>query len=72
MFEDFESILGDLSLFQIVNFETWPRLLGNYNKSSILDQIYVKDPAKISIVRHYNPCFGDHEIKIIVPSILRT
>ena len=43
LFSKFNDHLGDLSLLQLVTFDTWSRLIGTNLRSSCLDHIYVKD-----------------------------
>ena len=47
LFSDFDEILHDCELVQMVDFVTWSRMVGPNLRSSILDHIYVKDPVKI-------------------------
>ena len=60
LFELFDTKLGALNLIQIVNFDTWSRMVGPVLRSSILDHIYVTDNNYLSNVTHVKPCFGDH------------
>ena len=60
LFEDFDSILYQLELIQVVNFVTWSRLVGKNLRSSIFDHIYTKDPTVIRNLRAVTPFFGDH------------
>ena len=41
LFVEFEEILGNLDLIQMVDFTTWSRIVNNALRSSILD--HVKD-----------------------------
>ena len=59
-FTDFDEILADFGLIQLVEFETWSRLVGNSLKSSILDHIYVTDVTRVSNITATKPCIGDH------------
>ena len=45
-FELFEEKLGDLNLLQLVNFDTWSRLVGSTLRSSMLDHIYVNNKSR--------------------------
>ena len=48
------------NLVQIVNFDTWSRVINGKKKSSLLDHIYVTNPATVLDTSHYLPPFGDH------------
>ena len=41
LFQDFDDILSDFNLIQVVKFETWSRMVGTERRSSILDHIYI-------------------------------
>ena len=60
LFSDFNDVLSEFNLIQLVNFETWSRLVGSVRRSSILDHIYVKDPTIVNNLKCTNPYFGDH------------
>ena len=60
LFNDFEDALSGFNLIQVVNFNTWSRLVGTVLRSSILDHIYIKDPTVLSNLRFSDPFFGDH------------
>ena len=62
LFEDFNEILSDEFLVQLVKFETWSRIVDLNVKASILDHVYVKDPSMVTNIGHLKPCFGDHEL----------
>ena len=47
LFADFDEILSDYNLIQMVNFVTWSRMIGPNLRSSVLDHAYVKDPCLI-------------------------
>ena len=48
-FDDFNEILDvNDNLVQLVNFPTWSRMVGMSYRSSILDHIYVEDPAEVT------------------------
>ena len=44
-FDDFDDLLFDENLIQLVEFPTWSRIVNNVLLESILDHIYVKDPT---------------------------
>ena len=51
-------------LTQIVDFNTWSRVINGNLKTSLLDHIYVKNPATINDIFHFTPPFGDHLLVI--------
>ena len=51
-FSDFDEVLSEFELVQIVKFETWSRLVGPERRSSILDHFYIKNPMLISNVKY--------------------
>ena len=59
-FDDFELILYDKNLIQLIEFPTWSRIVNNVLLESILDHIYVKDPTLVSGIQSTKPLFGDH------------
>ena len=54
-----------LNLIQLVNFETWSRVINNTFCSSIIDHVYTRDPTKINSIYPITPPFGDHCLIII-------
>ena len=62
LFEDFEEVLSDENLVQLVKFKTWLRVVELTVKSSTLDHVYVKDISILDVITHIKPCFGDHEL----------
>ena len=62
LFGLFENKLGELNLLQLVNFDTWSRLVGLTLRSSLLDHIYVSSVDLVSNITHEKPCFGDHDL----------
>ena len=62
LFDEFDLALGELYLHQLVNFDTWSRVINNVRKSSTLDHIYCKDPTLIEGLTQISPIFGDHVI----------
>ena len=60
LFADFDEILSDYNLIQMVNFVTWSRMIGPNLRSSVLDHVYVKDPVTIRNLGFIRPHFGDH------------
>ena len=60
LFNDFDELLGNFELVQLVNFVTWSRLVGMSLRSSILDHIYIKDPTIVNNLRSIDMLFGDH------------
>ena len=77
LFEDFEEILCDLDLIQLVECATWSRIVNNHFKESLLDHIYVTDPTVCISIKTIKPCFGDHlliimELMLIKPHVEMT
>ena len=62
LFQDLNETLADFDLLQIVNFNTWSRLVNGTLKSSILDHVYTSDVTNISNLNFHTPNFGDHFI----------
>ena len=56
--------MSEFNLLQLVNFDTWFRTVGNVNRSSLLDHIYVSNVKLINSVNHVKPFFGDHELVV--------
>ena len=52
LFDEFELRLGPLKLAQLVNFDTWSRVVGTILRSSCLDHIYVNDIGLVNNVTH--------------------
>ena len=48
------------SLHQLVDFNTWSRVINNNLTSSILDHVYLKDITLITNLSAITPPFGDH------------
>ena len=40
LFDDFDDVLANFELVQLVNFVTWSRMVGTSLRSSVLDQIF--------------------------------
>ena len=60
LFSDFDEVMSDEFLVQLVKFETWSRLVELSSRASILDHIYVKDISIAKSLTSFKPCFGDH------------
>ena len=56
LFEEFELALGNHELIQIINFETWSRVINNVRKFSTLDHVYCTDPTLVEGLTSVNPC----------------
>ena len=52
LFNDFEEILTINTLFQIIEFPTWSRIVNNELKESTLDHIYLTDMIKSNHFLH--------------------
>ena len=46
-YEELITVFEDLELVQLVDFETWSRLINGNWKYSTLDHVYVKDATQI-------------------------
>ena len=44
-FDDFDDVLSDKNLIQVVEFPTWSRIVNNVLIESIIDHVYLKDPT---------------------------
>ena len=55
-----EPIIEKFNLIQIVNFNTWSRVVLNQIKTSCLDHIYLNNPTSIKNLKYLTPPFGDH------------
>ena len=53
-------IIQNNNLSQIVNFDTWSRVINNVKHSSVIDHIYVNVPVNTLNLAHHTPTFGDH------------
>ena len=71
LFDDFELHLETLNLLQLVNFDTWSRMVGTTLRSSRLDHIYVKNVGLIYDILLISPCFGDHKLIMMQMCIVR-
>ena len=71
LFELFEQKLGAFNLVQLVDFDTWSRIVGLMLKSSCIDHVYVKNLEIINNITHLKPCFGDHELVLVQLNIIR-
>ena len=52
------------NLSQIVNFNTWTRTINGAKKESLLDHIYVNNPASVNEVTKIIPTFGGHSLVV--------
>ena len=55
MFDDFDELLGEFNLIQMVKFKTWFRIVGPVLRSSVLDHFYVEDPVVIKNLKSTRP-----------------
>ena len=46
-FDDFDELLGDNNLVQIIEFPTWSRVINNVLNESTIDHVYIKDPTLV-------------------------
>ena len=59
-FENLNEAFEPHNLFQIINFNTWSRVIKNMPTSSIIDHVYLKNPTSVSNLTNIKPHFGDH------------
>ena len=52
------------NLIQIIDFDTWSRVINGTKKESLIDHIYVNDINSVSNVKFEVPTFGDHVLAI--------
>ena len=62
LFDLFDERMDDLNLVQLIEFDTWSRMVGLVVKSSILDHIYVNDVSLLKSITHTTPIFGHHKL----------
>ena len=61
-FEALNTAFQPHNLMQIVDFDTWSRIINNETKSSLIDHVYVKDPTSFKNLSAITPPFGDHKL----------
>ena len=61
-FENLNVAFEPHNLIQIINFNTWSRIIKNVQTSSIIDHVYLKDPTSVSNLTSSKPFFGDHSL----------
>ena len=59
-FSDMDNILAESNLVQLVNFNTWCRIVNSQVRESLIDHVYSSNPASILTVDGFKPVFGDH------------
>ena len=70
-FDDFENVLSDTNMIQLIEFPTWSRIINNVLIESILEHIYVKDPTTLSEIQSTKPLFGDHFLVSIIIEVIQ-
>ena len=55
----------EANLTQVVNFNTWSRIIKGKKKESLLDLVYVSNIATMSNVSFSTPTFGDHLLVMV-------
>ena len=55
----------EANLTQVVNFNTWSRIIKDKKKESLIDHVYVSNIATIKNVSFSTPTFGDHLLVMI-------
>ena len=61
-FQKLNDVFIPLNLKQIVDFNTWSRIINNQVKESILDHIYINDITLLSNLDSITPEVGDHKL----------
>jgi exonuclease III len=59
-FLDMDNILAESNLVQLVNFNTWCRIINTQVRESLIDHVYSSNPASILKVDGFKPVYGDH------------
>ena len=70
-FLDMDNILGESNLVQLVNFNTWCRLVNSQVRESLIDHVYSSNPATILSVDGIKPVFGDHTMVNVLVKLNR-
>ena len=66
-----DTLTESFNLTQIVNFDTWSRIVLNRKQSSCIDHIYIRNPTSLSDIKSTTPPFGDHQmVSFIIKSVL--
>jgi endonuclease/exonuclease/phosphatase family metal-dependent hydrolase len=65
IYNELTNLLARKTLFQLVDFPTWSRIINNIKKESTLDHIYVTDSTFVKRCFYLDPLFGDHLTVII-------
>ena len=53
------------NLIQMVNETTWSRTINGIRKESLLDHVYLNNPASVLNVFNNTPLFGDHSLVLV-------
>ena len=61
-YESLDEHFDQLNLVQLVEFETWSRLVQGTWRSSILDHVYTNDGTVINELNAVDSVIGDHKI----------
>ena len=56
MFDDFDELLGEFNLIQMVKFKTWSRMVGPVLRSSVLDHVLYDENYVICICTQFVNC----------------
>ena len=59
------SFAQEKNLIQIIEFDTWSRVINGIKKSSLIDHVYVTDISSVIDVKFEVPIFGDHVLAIV-------
>ena len=64
-YEELINTFEPAGLHQLVEFETWSRLVNGVWRSSILDHVYIADMSKVSSLKPLESIIGDHRIVML-------
>ena len=62
-------LASELKLIQVVEFNTWLRIINGTRKESLLDHVYLNNLASLNSIYFEIPIFGDHVLVIAELSI---
>ena len=61
-YDDLEESVDNYGLIQLVDYDTWSRLVNGTWRTSILDHVFTNDETMISDVRPIEVILGDHRL----------
>ena len=60
-----KNFAAKLNLIQVVDFNTWSRIINGNRKQPLLDHVYLNNHEIFESVHFKNPIFGDHVLVIV-------